>query len=241
MFALLLMGSTSLMAQSTSISIQKVKDEIDDDLAGFYFGLNTALSAPDNMNVNLWKSWEVGFDLPVWSPEITNSFFFHLNLGFNWKNFRSTDCDKSFEKNYANKEVFIGAPAYLIPSGGTTVGAITGPNSYVDFSRMKIFSITLPMLFEVKASEKFSVAVGPIVNFNLHGSLKTKYYNDRGEYVTFKSNGLRQQVVTVDLKGMVIWDKLGFYCKWSPMRQLQEKYAPTLDFKGISFGLQFCM
>ena len=41
MFALLLMGSTSLMAQSTSISIQKVKDEIDDDLAGFYFGLNT--------------------------------------------------------------------------------------------------------------------------------------------------------------------------------------------------------
>ena len=233
MFVLLLMGSTSLMAQSTSISIQKVKDDIDDDLAGIYFGVNTALGAPDNMNVNLWKSWEVGFDLPIWSPEITKSFLFHMDLGFNWKNFRSTDADRSFMKNYTNKEVFIGAPEYLVSPSGA--------KGYVDFSRMKIFSITLPLLFEVKASEKFSIAAGPIVNFNLHGSLKTKYYNDRGEYVTFTSNGLRQQVVTVDLKGMIIWDNLGFYCKWSPMRQLQDKYAPTLDFKGMSFGLQLCM
>ena len=185
------------------------------------------------MNVNLWKSWEVGFDLPIWSPEITKSFLFHMDLGFNWKNFRSTDADRSFMKNYTNKEVFIGAPEYLVSPSGA--------KGYVDFSRMKIFSITLPLLFEVKASEKFSIAAGPIVNFNLHGSLKTKYYNDRGEYVTFTSNGLRQQVVTVDLKGMIIWDKVGLYCKWSPMRQLQKKYAPTLDFKGMSFGLQLCM
>ncbi|MBO7661119.1 MAG: hypothetical protein J6S65_06300 [Bacteroidaceae bacterium] len=233
MFALLLTASTAMIAQSTSISINKVKDEIDDDLAGFYFGGNTALGGPDNMSINLWKSWEIGFDLPLWSPKITDSFYFHMNLGFNWKNFRSTDADKSFEKNYTNKEVYIGAPEYLTSP--------TGAKGYVDFSRMKIYSLTIPLLFEVKASEKFSIAAGPVVNFNLHGSLKTKYYNERGEYVTFTSNGLRQQVVTGDLKGMIIWDKLGLYCKWSPMRQLQDKYAPTLDFKGMSFGLQLCM
>ena len=234
MFALLLMGSTAMMAQLSSETTKKLKDKIDDDLAGFYFGLNTALSAPDNMNVNLWKSWEVGFDLPIWSPEITKSFYFHLNLGFNWKNFRSTDADKSFEKDYTNKQVYVGAPKYLN-------NAETGGKGCVDFSRMKIFSLSLPMLFEVRATDKFSIVAGPILNFNLHGSIKTKYWNDRDEYVVFTSNGLRQQVVTVDLKGMIIWDNLGFYCKWSPMRQLQDKYAPTLDFKGISFGLQFCM
>lgn len=234
MFALLLMGSTAMMAQSSSISIQKVKDDIDDDLAGFYFGLNTALSAPDNMNVNLWKSWEVGFDLPIWSPEITKSFYFHLNLGFNWKNFRSTDADKSFEKDYTNKQVYVGAPKYLN-------NAETGGKGCVDFSRMKIFSLSLPMLFEVRATDKFSIVAGPILNFNLHGSIKTKYWNDRDEYVVFTSNGLRQQLVTVDLKGMLVWNNVGVYCKWSPMRQLKSKFAPTLDFKGISFGLQLCM
>lgn len=229
MFALLLTASSAMMAQSASISINRVKDEIDDDLAGFYWGGNTALGAPDNMNINLWKSTEIGFDLPLWSPEITKSFLFHLNLGFNWKTFRSTDADKSFEKDYTTKEVYVGAPKYL------------GKDGCVDFSRMKIFSLTLPLLFEVKATDKFSIVAGPVVNFNLHGSIKTKYWNDRDEYVVFTSNGLRQEIVTVDLKGMLVWDKLGLYCKWSPMRQLKKDYAPTLDFSGISFGLQICM
>ena len=220
---------STMMAQFTE---EKFKEWEERSLAGFYLGYNAALGQPDAMNNKLWKSGEIGFDLPILDVDFNGKFWFHLNLGFNWKNFRMTNDDRAFLKNYSNGEVFIGQPPYLTSSTGT---------GKVDYSRMKIFSLTVPLLLEYRFTEKWFVAAGPIVNFNLHGSLLTKMTNDRGEHVIHRSNGLRQSVVTADLKFLIGHEDLAIYGKWSPCRQVREKYAPTLDFSGISFGIQLVL
>lgn len=225
--AFVLASCINMMAQNS------VEDEItewkDRSLAGFYVGYVAGLGMPDAMSNNIGKSMEIGFELPIWDPTLSDKLKFHLNLGFNWKNYRMTKDDRAFVKDYSTGHVMIGQPKYLNSELG---------KGCVDYSRMKIFSITLPLLLEYQFSEPWFVAFGPVVNFNLHGSIYTKFSNDRGERVTTSSNGLRQSVVTADLKLLFGHEDIALYGKWSPCRQLREKYAPELDFTGISFGVQ---
>lgn len=225
--AMLLTISGNLMAQSSTA--ERFRDWEERTLAGFYVGQNAGLGMPNGMSLNLYKSREIGFDLPVFDVDFSDQFIFHVNLGFNWKNFRMTKNDRSFVKDYTTGEVSIGLPNYYTSALGT---------GQVDYSRMKIFSITLPFLFEYRFTERWFVAAGPVVNFNLHGSLLTKFTNDRGEHVVSRSNGLRQSVITADLKLLIGHEDVAIYGKWSPCRQLRKRYAPELDFTGISFGIQ---
>lgn len=206
----------------------KIEKKNKNTLVGLHFGWAFALGSPDGMSVNKKVlPTEIGFEMYLHNFKFSQNALFHVNLGFNWKNFRMRN-GNSFEKDYTDGgKIKLGQPQNL----GTT--------GYVRLSRIKIFSLQLPLLFEYRGQKNFFVAAGPVVNFNMHGSILTKYTNDRGEKVQFESNGLRQSPVTVDLKGMIGLHKgLALYTRWSPMRQLRKSYAPDLDFSAISVGLQ---
>jgi hypothetical protein len=104
----------------------------------------------------------------------------------------------------------------------------------IQFSRLKVFSWTLPLLYTHKFSRKLSFKVGPMVNFNTHASLKT-CYKLNGEKIKQTDNNIHQSRVTVDLLAVFRVSAIGVYVKYSPFKVLNSDFGP--DFSGLSTGL----
>ena len=147
-----------------------------------------------------------------------------LGFGVDWRNYRMKG-DKRFMKEGNNLVV---AP---YPDGAD-----------IDFSRVKVFSMTLELLFRQGINKRVSVAVGPVVNFNTHASIKTRYTVGNGkEKQGFKetSSNIHQKPVTIDFKGVLTIDPISFYFKYSPTNTLNTDYGP--EFKSMSAGLMITL
>jgi hypothetical protein len=108
----------------------------------------------------------------------------------------------------------------------------------IDFSRVKVFSLTLELMLRQEINRKISIAAGPIVNFNTHASIKTRYAIGSGkERERFKetSSNIHQKPVTVDFKAQLNISPLAFYFKYSPINTLDTDYGP--EFKSMSTGI----
>lgn len=103
-------------------------------------------------------------------------------------------------------------------------------------SRIKVFSLQIPVLygFSFGHNHNFGVKLGPIVNFNTGGSVKTEYTIGSNDY-SVKSRHIHQRPVTVD--GMLTFNykAVGIYAKYAPMSVL--KKSTGLDFGAFSTGV----
>ena len=195
------------------------------DLLGdleFGLGLVSATEQAPGMDVGFGNSgWEFTLNnLFKWEYRPVRSTSLSLGFGVDWRNYRMTG-DRRFLKQDNN---IIIAP---YPEGAD-----------VNFSRIKVFSMTLELLLRQKITKKVSVAAGPVVNFNTHASIKTRYAVGKGkEKEGFKetTSNIHQKPVTFDLKGVLSIDPLSFYFKYSPVNTLETSFGPA--FRSMSAGV----
>lgn len=128
-------------------------------------GLSTALNTPAGMDVNMASSWEITTPTLGWAyyPWRTNTYF-SIGIAGSWRNYRMT-----------GKQRFIKEGSNLV-LGSYPEGAD------IQFSRIKIFSWSVPMMISHKFKNGLGFDLGAIINFNTHASLKTRYKLDGESY-----------------------------------------------------------
>lgn len=188
------------------------------ETGGFGIGFVSAAGAPEAMDVKMKSSIELFWDriLSLRVSPWRNRTSFVAGVGVAWRNYRMKG-DLQFAKD---GDVITFAP---YKEGATP-----------SFSRLKIFSLTVPVLISQGFGKGFAADFGAIVNFNLHGSMKTKYELD-GEERVWKDNHINQKPVTVDLMLQLNWHPIGVYVKYSPMKTLKSGFGP--EFNHISTGI----
>ena len=110
-------------------------------------------------------------------------------------------------------------------------------NSYDRLSRLKIFYLDIPIMVK-KTMGDFSVCAGGVVNFNVYGSVLTRYRIDNALYKTC-SQGINQQKVTIDFMAVVQLYDIGIYLKYSPCNVLKKGNLPEFRSMSIGFGIGF--
>lgn len=189
-------------------------------LGNFGVGLVNAVSAAPGVDVDMAASYEFMIDhLISWeySPW-RNGSSLSIGFGFDWRNYRMTSKNMFFKDN---NNIAIGA----YPE-----------NADVQFSRIKVFSLTVALTYTQHIYDKVYLSLGPVINFNTHASLKTRYKID-GEKVKDTDNNVHQSPITVDLMANLRFKSVGLYFKYSPTNVLDTDYAPK--FKSMSAGLTF--
>lgn len=183
----------------------------------FAAGFNNANGMPHGADVQPFKSWELWWIISDWSfRPWRNNHAFSAGVGVDWRNYRMTN-DLRFVKD--NRSVaFDTYPA----------------NSKPEFSRIKVFSVNFPIRYQYDG--KFvGFSLGPVINLNTYGSLKTRYTIDGHELKDIDKH-VRVTPVTIDF--MCTLNFRGgpdFYLKYSPCDILRDGYGPK--FKTISFGI----
>lgn len=200
---------------------QKTRPRDEFQVGGFAFGLVNAMNTPEGMDVDMGSSYELMADRMLnWEyyPWRTGTSF-SIGLGICWRNFRMTGRTRFIKEN---ENLVLGD----YPEGAD-----------IKFSRLKVFSFTVPLMFNQVIYHRLSFSVGPVVNFNTHASLKTRYTLDGGK-VKLTDNNIHQNRVTVDFMALVNFNSVGLYVKYSPTSVLNTAYGPK--FTSMSTGITLC-
>lgn len=181
----------------------------------FAFGWDTAPGSPTQMEVHPFKSWELWWIIceqrfRPWR----NNHMFSVGIGLDWRNWRMKE-DVRFNKR-DGQIVLEDYPEGARPS----------------YSRVKVFSLNFPIRYQFRARHA-GFSVGPVINFNLHSSLRTKYKLDGRKHIEKNSNAYVTPV-TVDLMATVRVCGIDAYMKYSPCDVLRTARAPR--FQSLSFG-----
>ena len=184
----------------------------------FGIGLASATEQAEGMNVkmaNCGMEFTLNKLISCEYRPIKNTAF-EANFGVNWRNFRMKG-----ENRFLKEDSQVTIAPY--PDG-----------SDINFSRLKIFSLTMELMLRQHITRELSISVGPVVNFNTHGSLKTRYKLDGKGYKLTSSN-INQNAVTYDLKAQIAVNSFGLYFKYSPVNVLDTSYGPK--FHPMSAGI----
>ena len=163
---------------------------------------------------------------------------FILNNIFNWeyRPFKRTSMSLGFGVDWRNYRMR-GGNRFLKEENKLLIAPYPD-GADINFSRVKVFSMTLELMLQQDLNKHVSISAGPVVNFNTHASIKTRYAlgSDR-EKKSFKetSSNIHQKPVTVDLKGELKISPISFYFKYSPVNTLDTDYGP--EFKSMSAGI----
>lgn len=170
---------------------------------GFVIGWDNA----SGIDVNMGRSIDIGW-LNVIGTKFKTRYGQRITvgLGIDWRNFKLKN-DMRFQQN----NDYMSVVPY--PEGAK-------PKS----SRVKVFSLTMPLLVRQRLFSTVDIFAGPVVNFNLHASVET-IYTLNGEKVKESSNKIHPVPVTVAIMGGMKWKFIGAYVRYSPCHVLQERYS----------------
>lgn len=140
-------------------SAEKRRHRMELCVGGFGFGVVNALDAPDGMDVDMGASYELMWDNLLKFNYYVVPYTTSVSLGFGmtWRNYRMTGRTR------------------FIQEGDRLVLGDYPEGSDIKFSRLKVFSLTVPLMINQSLGRKVVLSVGPVINFNTHGSLKTRY------------------------------------------------------------------
>ena len=186
-------------------------------VGGFGFGVVNAMDAPEGMDVDMGSSYELSLDhLLRFNYNILPTTSVSMGFGMTWRNYRMTGSTRFIKEG---DKLFLGA----YPEGAD-----------IKFSRLKVFSLTVPFMINQSLGRKVVFSVGPVVNFNTHASLKTRYTLN-GEKVKETDNNIHQNRMTIDLMAKLRFNSLGVYAKYSPSDILNTEFGPK--FRSFSAGI----
>lgn len=186
-------------------------------VGGFGFGVVNAIETSEGMDMDMGASYEFSLDhLLRFNYNVLPATSVSMGFGMTWRNYRMTGRTRFIKEG---DKLVLGA----YPEG-----------SDIKFSRLKVFSLTVPFMINQSLGRKVVFSVGPVVNFNTHASLKTRYTLN-GEKVKEKNNNIHQNRMTVDLMAKLRFNSLGVYAKYSPSDMLNTDFGPK--FRSFSAGI----
>lgn len=193
-------------------------------IASFSVGFTTAVGAADGVNIPVGPSWEFMWDIAQIQvrPWKERNHYFYTGFGLDWRNYRMTDQNRFVEQ-----------------PDGQIVATPYPQGSNPDFSRIKVLSLTVPFtygFFPFKQGLFRGFEIGPVLNFNVYSSIKTRYSID-GEKQKDITKGLHRNPVTVDIMVKLQMKYFNIYAKYSPCNVLDTAYGPK--FRSVSFGVGF--
>jgi len=174
--------------------------------------------------------------------ESSNEFFFNLiekilpiyrnnlglttGLGFNWRNY------------------FLDMNKHLTEVNGVT-GVYDAPLGInYEYSRLRTFHITIPLLLEWQptfgSSRKFFASAGVIGGVNTFASYKVKYTDANDNTIRdVEGKGLNVAPVSLDFHGQIGYGSWNVYAKYSPFGIFQSQKGPEVRAVSIGAMLNF--
>ena len=186
---------------------------------GLCYGANADYKGPQSVG----SSWEI-----MWTiAEIEKYGYgkhngFSIGFGVNWRNFRIDGRSK-----------FVKLDDGTITEEGLPAGYDN------DFSRIKVFSLTIPVMWKYR-TKQVTFGLGPVFNINTYASIKNRYWDAEGEKHKQIFKKIHQRPITVDIMAEVSFHNwFSIYGKFSPMTILNSTYANDVNFQPVSFGIYF--
>lgn len=185
-------------------------------MGGFAFGFVNAVDAPQGVTVDMASSYELYVDLlGIHRYSRNDRHKFSIGLGLDWRNYRLKGQQRFVKEG--NDIVLDAYPA----------------NAAIDFSRIKVFSLAVPIKYTWLLTKRWSLYGAAILNFNTYASVKTRYELDGHKFKDITKN-IHQTPVTVDFNVGLKYYNIGVYAKYSPCDVLNDTYGP--GFKSFSTG-----
>lgn len=188
---------------------------------GICIGLNKAVDQLPEPGFQWSKSFEIG-----WLSCLNVYYEFSrsrlsLGLGLNWRNYKITTSDKYLVANDAKG---IGWMPYESGAKGM-------------FSRLKIFSLQLPLLYEWNIPKSsISFKAGPILNFNTYASVKTVWNDSDGNRRVVFNKNIEPRRCTIDFfASLSLCKTIGIYVRYSPVKVMDS--PNTINFRPLTVGL----
>lgn len=181
-------------------------------------GFTAPTKADSRTDFSTFKSWEIFATLLQWDHHFDRRErnTVSLGLGIDWKNYRMTG-DTRFTKAPDGNVVIDKYPIDVSPA----------------FSRIKIFSLTTNFGINHSFDDDFWIGFGPVVNFNVFGSILTKY-SMYGDDIKKREKNIRQRPITIDWMLRLGLFGVPLYLKYSPDNVLKDG---GVKFRSLSFGL----
>jgi hypothetical protein len=207
-----------------SVKVGKKKDDTEgrtyDNAISAHFGIGfTAPTKADaRTDFSTFKSWEIFATIAQWDHYFERRHRNSVSLGFgiDWKNYRMTG-DTRFVKAPDGNVALENYPLQVSP----------------DFSRIKVFSLTANLGFTHSFDKDFWIGFGPVVNFNVYGSMLTEY-SMYGDDIERLERHIRQRPITIDWMLRVGIMGVPLYLKYSGDNVLKDG---GVKFRSLSFGL----
>lgn len=184
-------------------------------MGGIHFGLVSAAGAKDGVDVDMAASREIGAELFGVRYRVCSRVSVSVGLGIDWRNYRMVE-----NRRFVKQDGAVSVVDY--PEGAEA-----------DFSRIKVFSLTVPFRYRWDLTKTVRFDAAAILDFNTYASIKTRYTLDGHKHKDMTKN-IRQTPVTVDFKFGASWKDVGLYVKYSPCNVLKSGYGPR--FKSLSVG-----
>lgn len=181
------------------------------------FGMALLNVNSGNPDFKTQRSYEVFLNLCTDDFKLSRSVTFNYGLGFSWKNFAMTKNGMMTKDDDGNIRIG-GWPEKAEPK----------------VSKLRVFSVTFPLILSVNAYRGVGFSVGPVVNLNASSSIVNKYrLNDEKQKNKYKR--AHCNLATVDVMFQLNIRDVGFYAKYSPMNIMDTGYWP--EFKHWAIGL----
>ena len=212
------------MSQSTSWgnNIPRItisEDDVDlEATAHLGIGFVSPHNVSSGMDFPFGKSWEIFFTPIVFELYMNKAKgdLISLGMGFDWRNYRMTDNVRFVTNGAGNVEL----GSY--PTGATP-----------QFSRVKVFSLSFPLLYEHKFNRQWGLGIGPVFNWNTYGSIKTRFKKD-GDKQKLVEKPIGQRKFTIDAMFILENPIVDLYLKYSPMDVLKDN---DVNFQSMSIGV----
>ena len=170
-------------------------------------------------------------------PESTNEFFVNLiekilpiyrnnlglttGIGFDWHNY------------------FLDMNTHMVEVGGITNVYAAPDGINYEFSRLRTFNITVPLLLEwqptLVGNHKFFISAGVIGGVNTFASYRVKYKDASGNSISnVEGKGLNVAPLSLDFSFQIGYGALSVYVKYSPFSIFQSAKGP--DVRAVSLG-----
>jgi len=207
-----------------SVKVGKKKDDVeghsyDNEITShFGIGFTAPTKADARTDFSTFKSWEIFATIAQWDHYFERRHRNSVSLGFgiDWKNYRMTG-DTRFVKAPDGNVALEEYPLQVSPS----------------FSRIKIFSLTANLGYTHVFDKGFWIGFGPVVNFNVYGSMLTEY-SMYGDDIERLERHIRQRPITIDWMLRLGIMGVPFYLKYSGDNVLKDG---GVKFRSLSFGL----
>ncbi len=192
------------------------KTSYDMIIGGLSFGKNFAFGQTPPMDITTGKSWEISWMYIVGIKISRGGNSFTTGIGMNWRNYKLTG-----PYQFSKADGHIDTLPY--PEG--TEG---------EWSRLKVTTLSIPLLYSRQIWKKLYFTAGGIVNFATHSSIKSRF-TSQGREITTSQNGIYPRPVTVDVYGAVTVCCVGWYVRYSPMDVIRDNRGPK--FTSLSTGI----